>query len=243
MIDYNCYVGNWPFHKLRRKCFEDLREVHRKNNIKSGYVSSVESIFYNDFYESEKELNDIIKDSGYKQVVTVNPTMSACSLTLKKCIADFDVCGIRIVPAYHKYSIASEILKPVVDIAREYKLPVFVTARMMDERLAHMLQPSTPKMEDVMQFLSNNSDVVTVLCHFKADELRAVEEFMDKPNVFSDVSGIRENLVGDHYIKRMLKKCVYGSAFPLCSVTSSAMLLKNEACDEIEQMLKNQQKI
>lgn len=243
MIDFNCYVGNWPFHKLRRKSFEDLKEVHRKNNIKLGYVSSIESIFYNDFYESEKDLHNMIKDSGYKQVVTVNPTMPACTLALKKCIEEFDVCGIRIIPSYHGYNINSEILNPVMDIAREKKLPVFVAARMMDERLTHMVHPVIQKKEDIQEFLTAYSDVVIVLCHFKLAELKDIEEFMINPNVFCDVSGIRDNLIEDDVAKKVINKCVYGSAFPLCPVISSIMLLENEASGEIEYILKNQNRI
>ena len=240
MIDFNCYIGNWPFHKLRKNSFEDLKEVHRKNNIKSGYVSSIESIFYNDFYESEKELYNTIKGSGYKQVVTVNPTMPACPLVLKRCIEEFEISGIRIIPSYHGYSISSEILNPIIEIAREYKLPVFVTARMMDERLAHMIQPELQKEEDIQEFLSANSDIVFVLCHFKAGELRGIEEFMSNPNVFSDTSCIRDILIENDDIKGILRKCVYGSAFPLCPVVSGVMQLETEACEEIEQIVKNQ---
>lgn len=243
MIDFNCYVGNWPFHKLGRKSFEDLKELHRKNNIKSGYVSSVEAIFYNDFYEAEKELHGMIDGSGYKHVITVNPTMPSCALTIKKCIEEFDVGGIRIIPAYHGYNINSEILNPVMEIAREHKLPVFVTARMMDERLAHIVHPQIQNKEDVEEFLRKNPENIIVLCHFKTGELKAISELLRNFNVFCDTSGIRDSLIGDCEMKKILKKSVFGSAFPLCLVASAVMILENEACDEIEEIVKNQNMI
>lgn len=243
MIDFNCYIGNWPFHKLRENSFVALKEVHKKNNIEYGYVSSIESIFYNDFYESEKELYDIIKGSGYKQIVTVNPVMPACALTLKRCIEEFEVSGIRIIPSYHGYSINSDILNPVIEIAREYKLPLFITARMMDERFTHMYQPVIQAKEDVDEFLKANNDITVVLCHFKSPELRGIEELKNNPNVYSDVSGIRDNLIDNDVMKEILKKCVYGSAFPLCSVVSSVMMLETEASEEIGKIIKNQKVI
>ena len=79
-----------------------------------------------------------------------------------------------------------------------------------------------------------------VLCHFKLGELKDINEIMSNTNAFFDTSGIRDNLIDNCDIKKILKKCVYGSAFPLCPVTSTVMLLENEASSEIEYILKNQ---
>ena len=45
MIDYNAYVGDWPFYKLPRTTLGELAELHRKNGISGGYISSLQSIF------------------------------------------------------------------------------------------------------------------------------------------------------------------------------------------------------
>ena len=45
IIDINCLLGNWPFRKIRKNKFEDLKAVHKRNEIDYGYVSSLNSIF------------------------------------------------------------------------------------------------------------------------------------------------------------------------------------------------------
>ena len=55
-LDCNAFIGNWPFYKTRFGSFEDLKRIHRENGIDGGYVSSVQSIFYNHPWEAEVEL-------------------------------------------------------------------------------------------------------------------------------------------------------------------------------------------
>ena len=68
IIDINCLLGNWPFRKIRKNKFEDLKAVHKRNEIDYGYVSSLNSIFYNDPFEGDLELHEIIKDTSYKHI-------------------------------------------------------------------------------------------------------------------------------------------------------------------------------
>ena len=233
MIDFNCYVGNWPFNKLRKKTLADLRELHKKHGITSGYVSSIESIFFNDFYESEKDLYEELKGSGYSQVTVVNPTLAFCPLALERCIKEFDIKGIRLSPGYHGYHIDSEIVDPVMKIAREYNLPVFVSLRMMDERLTHIIHPEIPTIDEISAFLKKYPDNVIILTHIKVNESPKLEEFADEnTKVFFDMSGFRSNIVKVEHYNKILRKSVFGSAFPLISIASTAELVKNEVDDE-----------
>ena len=235
MIDYNCYVGQWPFHKLRRYTFEDLKATHKENGIDYGYVSSLHSIFYNDFYESEKELHEQIKNTSYKHVVTVNPTLGSCAHTLRRCIKEFDTAGVRILPGYHGYKITSDILKPVMDIIKENKLAVFVSARMIDERVTHMLYPEIISTDDIGEFITANTDVPVVLCHLKDAEANVLCDVIARnKNVFVDVTGFSSNLILGDDKKSLYKKAVLGSGFPLKNVKSAVMRIETEVrqvCD------------
>ena len=231
MIDYNCYIGQWPFHKLRRHTFEDLRAVHRENGIEYGYVSSIHSIFYNDFYESEKELYEEIKGSNYKQVVTVNPTLDGCACILKRCIDEFDVKGIRLIPGYHGYSVNSSILNPVIETAKEKNLPLFLTSRMIDERLTHIIHPDLSEINDVSELIEKNRGIKIVLCHFKDGEIEKLKTIiMNNDWVYTDVSGFSSNLVIGNY--ELCKKTVFGSGFPLKNVKSAVMRLETEIIND-----------
>ena len=227
MIDYNCYVGKWPFHKLTRYTFEQLVGIHKQNGIEYGYVSSIDSIFYNDFYESEKELYETVKNSGYKQVVTVNPAFPSCSLTLERCIGDFDACGIRLCPGYHGYDINSQATDEVMMAAQKYCLPVFITCRMMDERVTHMIHPRLITDSEIIQFIQHYSNVKIILNHLKTNEAFALADVGE--NVMMDCTGFTSNfVVKNESINKLTQKLVYGSGFPLCNVEASAFMYKNE---------------
>ena len=233
MIDHNAFVGEWPFYKLPRHTLPELIELHKKHGITGGFVSSVKSIFYNDFYESEYELYEILKDTPYRQVVTVNPAMVECPLTLERCIREFAPAGIRIHPGFHGYNINSEILEPVLSIARERGLPLFVTGRMSDERLTHMIHPALITKDDLAQFIKKNSDLRIVLCHFKMDEIMAIKDLLlESSCIVTDISGFRGNLFGNSptYI---FSKAVFGSGYPLYPVAAPALMVKTELPEDI----------
>ena len=233
MLDYNAYVGEWPFYKLPRTTVGELAELHSKNGISGGYVSSLKSIFYNDFYESEAELAMQLSGSGYHHVVTVNPAFPECSVTLLRCIREFDVCGVRIHPGYHGYELTSEVMGDLLEILREYRLPLFINARVHDERLTHIVHPTPPNIEAVRRFVRENSDIKTVLCHFRTDEVSALrQELCEIENLYAETSAFRLNLFENGSLTELLRYMLYGSDYPIYPVTASALLFKTEIEDE-----------
>ena len=139
MIDYNCFCGNWPFHKIRRNTFEDILKIHKENGISSGYISSLESVFFNDPYESEKELYQKIAGSGYKQVMTINPALDTAKNTLLRGIEEFDIKGVRFTPGYHNYSLKEDSVAEIAEILKENNLPLFITMHFEDERMYYIV--------------------------------------------------------------------------------------------------------
>ncbi len=233
MLDYNAYIGEWPFYKLPRTTLGELAELHRQNGISGGYVSSLKSIFYNDFYESEAELAEVISGSGYHHVVTVNPAFPECPVTLARCIREFCVRGVRIHPAYHGYELTSEVMAGVLEILREYRLPLFINARVHDERLTHMIHPTQPNIDAVRRFVRENADVKTVLCHFRPDEAFALRpELCELENLYAETSAFRANLFENESTTELLRYMLYGSDYPIYPVSASALLFKTEIEDE-----------
>ena len=232
LIDHNAFIGEWPFYKLPRCTFSDLREIHNSLGISGGYVSSIKSIFYNDPYESEAELSETLSGTQYKHVVTANPAMAECPLTLARCISDFDVRGIRIHTGYHGYNINSPVLVPVLDVCKKHGLVLFVTARMHDERLTHMIHPELIDTEDLKKFLSDNRDIKILLCNFKIDEINSIrEELFTFDNVLTDVACFRGCLYGDSP-RELYKKAVFGTDFPLYPVSVPLIMAEKELTDE-----------
>ena len=218
MIDYNAFVGRWPFYALPYDNLEELARLHGENGIDGGYVSSVDSIFYNDFYDSEYELSKILEGTPYRHVVTPNPSLVEAPLTLSRCISEFNVKGIRLHPEFHGFRLTDECVKPILDIARRHKLPIFVTARMHDERVSHIIHPRKIELDEVRDFVLANGDLKILLCGFKPEELVALTPLLlSEDNLFAETSSSRNNLFGktksDYY-----KKMVFGSGYPLVHV-------------------------
>lgn len=229
MTDFNCYIGDWPFARLKYRTFSELKAQHEKNGIASGWVSSIHSVFYNDPYQSEKELSEAIKGSGYKHIVTANPMLSACTLTLERCIKEFKVCGIRLHPGYHGYSIASDVVEPIIEIAKKYDLPVFITSRMQDERFTHLIHAAPVPVEDVKVYSEKYPDVKTVLSFFRSHEALALTELVNaSENLLFDTTGFVGNMLEpSETVCVMQKNSVYGSGFPLQTVTMGALEIKS----------------
>ena len=192
MIDYNCFCGNWPFHKIRKNTFEDILKLHKENGITGGYISSLESIFYNDPFEAEKELYQQIKGSGYKHVMTINPTLDTAKNTLLKGIKEFGIKGVRFTPGYHNYSLKDDCVEEIIKILKENNLPLFITMHFEDERMYYVLKYQSIETEDFKYFFKKFPDIVVYLCNIKFNELMMIkEDILSSDNIFFDISGVK----------------------------------------------------
>ena len=231
MIDYNCYIGNWPFHKLRKNKFSDILRMHRENDIDYGYISKIESVFYNDSYESEYELYSKIKGSGYKQVMTLNPTLDTCINTLKRGIKSLKIKGVRLAPCFHSYSINDDLVKEIIPYLKEYDLPLFINIRFEDERLSYLLHPNPVPMDDVKKFINDNKDIEIILCTISFHEvLKIKEDILGSNNVYFDTSGFKDKLFAMPEIRKegLSKRARFGSMAPIFCFESSYLIYNEE---------------
>lgn len=231
MTDHNCFIGNWPFYRIDSS-FEALCREHGENGIGSGYISALESVFYNDFYESEQALDKIIRGSGYRHTVIPNPTVQGFDLTLDRCLDEFEVQGIRLVPSYQGYSLDLPALDNIIDVARRLSLPIFINARLTDERMTHIMCPVLPSAEEIADFIDRADGVRVVLCYLKEHEADAVwKNCKNRENLYFDTSGMAGCLLGDN-LPDYICRCVLGTGFPLRTVRSSVMRITSEILDE-----------
>ena len=232
MTDHSCFIGSWPFYKLDGE-FSSLLSEHRESGIEKGFVSSLESVFYNDFYESERELSGIIAGSGYYHTVTPNPTVQGYEQTLERCFSEFCVKGIRLVPGYHGYSLFDIRLEPIIAIAKERNIPIFVNARLTDERMTHIIHPTLPKIEEYAKFADavSGRGVKVVLCYLLGGEADAVWRMTEnRENLYFDTSGMSGSLF-EADLPEYAEHCLLGTGFPLRTVRSAVMRIEKEITD------------
>lgn len=234
-IDINCMLGHWPFRKLYKNSFEDLQKVHRDNNIDFGFVSSLDSIFYNDPFEGDIDLHETIKGSSYRHILTVNPLLPGYKDDIEKGVLQFDIKGVKVYPGYHGYKLDDGHFQELCNILKQFDLPLFLNLRMEDERLDYIVKPSIPKMGEVGRFLSDNRDLKVFLLTFRNEELLQIKDgLLSHPNAFYDTSGLKNGLfaieksVADFGPDRI----VYGSQHPLFCFKSTHLLVTKSQLDE-----------
>ncbi|MCL2518133.1 MAG: amidohydrolase family protein [Oscillospiraceae bacterium] len=221
IIDANCLVGHWPFRKLYKNTFEKLLTTHKKNDIGYGFVSSIESIFYNDPAEGDADLLELIKDTPYRMIATINPLLPY--------ERDPKYSGVKLFPTFHKYKLSEQNLN--------FNVPVFISARMNHEREDYYIfTPPTIDVEDVAKFIFLHPETTFVLLTFTEQELNTPSlknVITGRDNVYFDISWLRytfvENLVATFGAERM----VYGSLHPmLCLESTLTTLLKADISAE-----------
>jgi len=227
-FDVNCLLGHWPFRKIRKNTFEDLRSVHAENDISTGLVSSLNSIFYNDPFEGDSELFNIIKSSGYKQILTVNPLLPGYENDIKEGMKLFDIIGVRVYPGYHGYDLTDRHFKELCDILAAYDLPIFLTIRLEDERLEYIIEHRSAKLEMLAGFLSDHTKLTIILLTIRNEELIHIKDILcSSPNIYYDTSGLKNQLFAIEKITDALgaKNLLYGSLHPLFCLKSTQLLV------------------
>lgn len=241
-FDCNCFTGNWPFFKVRCNTLEKLMEKHRSCGIEGGFVSALESIFYQDPYEAEVLLAEAVKGTSYRHAMILNPTLPGWKDDLTRAMRDLDIQAVRLVPGFHGYKLTDAVTDEVSALVQQYELPLIITARMRDERCMYMIQPEVLQVDDIVAFLEKNPNIITILAHLRAWEAEKIlAQFPERENLFTDISGFKDGLF---IIDQMQEKdtvrgrMVYGSGAPLMDLHATVWLIDTSeigrsAIDEI----------
>jgi len=232
-IDVNCCVGQWPFRKMYKHSFADLVDVHRRNGIDYGYVSSLHSIFYNDPFEGEEELHEWIKDSNYGHILTVNPDLPGWEDDIERGVKLFGIRGVKIVPTYHGYDLNKAA--PLCAALERYGLPLFLPLRMQDDRLNYLFAPQLLSVDEVEQFCKAHTAVRIVLLNIRYHEVLALKSlFNEYDHVRFDTSGLKDYLF---VVEKLLLEVpatamLYGSLYPLYCLRSTWLLVEDAEIGE-----------
>ena len=233
-FDCNCFTGNWPFYKVRYNTVEKIRNLHQRIGITGGFISAIESIFYQDPYEAELALAKELEGTPYHQAMILNPTLPGWKTDLKHCVEDLHIQAVRLMPTYHKYSLTVPMLAEVTAAIKSYDLPLLLTLRLRDERCMYMFQPDFVDIDQVSEFLEKNTDILTLVTDASASELSKLSGvFAKRNNLFADCSGLKDGLfAADNAYRAIGDKLVYGSAAPLLEMQASFYNITLSPLDE-----------
>lgn len=238
-IDVSSFVGTWPFHKIDHCTFADLQNIHQKNGIEYGFVSSTNAIFYNDPYEAELELAKMLKGTKYRQVMTVNPRLPAWREDICRGVESMGIVAVRIHPGYHGYELGDDCVKELMNTLQEYSLPLFLTSRMEDERITYLLHAREVHWSEVGAFLEKYPNQPIMLSNFRLNEMRAIAQIIQNhPQVFMDSSGLKDAIfaletVRDEY--HLENRLVFGSLSTVSCFESMYLAIRTaDATEELK---------
>ena len=224
-IDVNCFWGTWPFRKLYKNRFSDLKAIHKENGIGFGYVSCMNSIFYNDPFEGDEDLHQILENTPYQQILTVNPTLPAFEADIEKGVRQFGVRGVRVFPGYHGYSLDDSRFLALCAILKKYHLPLLLTMRVEDERLDYLYLPRRIGVPDeLLKFIDTVRDIPVLLMSLRYGEMLYCEDALrSQPNLYMDTSGLKGSVGCMEQVMQHIgdRKILYGSQYPLNALKST----------------------
>lgn len=229
MLDFNCFIGPWPFHPVAVETMEQLRKLHKENGIEGGFVSNLKSVFYRDFFYSEEELHAQLKHTGYRQIMTVNPQHPACLDVVRYGIENWNIAGVRIVPGYHQYGLNDPVLEPLCSLLTEKGLPLYLSVSLEDRRSCYLLLAQPVVRADIQAFLEAHPDLTVLIAGASTGEINGLRDSILKHKAaFFDLSGCRHgNELGELFGAELSERMVYGSMAGLLCLKSS--LLRFEA--------------
>ena len=226
MLDFNCFIGQWPFHPLKVETLEQLQELHKENGIEGGFVSSLKSLFYRDYFESEQELYETLKGSNYRQIMTVNPLFPACIDVVRHGIENWNIAGVRVFPGYHGYDLTSPELEELCQVLKEAGLPLFLTINLEDVRNSYLLVPQVLPADQIAKWLDDHHDLTVLLCgtYLYADIFKYQENLLNHPAAFFEPSGLRHNSFPLEFLgEKVCTRLVYGSMSGILCLKSSLL--------------------
>lgn len=166
IIDVNTYIGHWPFRQLRNNTTEGLIEIMDYAGIDKACVSNINSIFYKDTQEGNRELEDKVKSHKDRFIpfAIINPTYAAWDKDLNHCIDDLDFKGVELYPYYHNYSLLNSQVEELFKLAAQMKVPVHLPAMIVNIRQRHWMDTEESlAMGEVTQILESCPDTDVII--------------------------------------------------------------------------------
>lgn len=237
-LDLNCMLGRWPFRKLRHSNTEDLLNTHRINRITGGCISSLDSVFYNDPYEGDEDLAEILKDMpGYVHIQSVNPILSFTVDDVIRGAESLGTKGVKIYPCYHQYDFDAPELEPLFRFCEEKDIPVFVQLRMEDYRADYLVLQKQFGAKDIQALLEKYPNNRFVLLTARLNEIQALAPVINESDkVLFDTSGLKDGLFSVEAVVEKIgtDKLAYGSMYPLFCLKSTLLLVEKAQLTEAE---------
>lgn len=195
------------------KCKADIVNVCSQFNVSKVMVSSLGG-YYPDEAEIHR-LNKLTYDFMKEEPGTIegycylNPRHSNSLYTLKRCIEDYGMCGVKLWVATF---CDDPLVNPIVEQCIEYKIPILIHAfhKAVDQLRYESLG------ENVARLAKRYPESKLIMAHLGANGLRELRPIKNLRNVWTDFSGSICRCDGLVYAKKMVgaDRLLFGSDMP-----------------------------
>jgi len=227
IVDFNSYLGQWPFRRLcARTACKSLSQMD-KNGIDIAVVSSLNSVLYSDPHDGNLELIEEVEQYGerFAPLAVLSPKYPGWEQDLKECVSH-GFKGVRLYPQYHNYALTDEECLRLVKKASERNLVVSIPVRLRDGRGRHWMDSARDIELDELKQLAEESPESKIVVL----EARGIvnSPLVKYPNVYFEIS--RMNAAFGE-IDRLIEQAgdsriVFGSGFPLKYLQSAILKMR-----------------
>ena len=191
IIDTNLFVGHCPFRSIPSG-LADLTKLRADAGLDRAVATGFDSVFQFDPVAGlSRDLETYASLADWLRFyAVVNPEFPRLEALVAGAAQDRRVAGIRLFPTLHRYSLTDERTLEAVRLAAAHALPVTLTARLFDGRVAPRAVNQTElKADEVQAFLAAADRKATIiLSMFYFGELKALKvDWKSLPNVYLDL--------------------------------------------------------
>ncbi len=228
IIDFNAYLGHWPFRRLPARSAAELVDLMDKVGIDVAVVSSLNSTLYADPQEGNFELLEDIKNHGRRFVplAVINPKYPGWEDDLEDCIGN-GFKGLRLYPQYHNYMLTDDECLKLISKASDMKLTVSIPIRLRDGRGRHWMDSARDvAIQEVEQLAEKLPNSKIVLLESRDVVSTALVKY---GNVYFEMSRMASIIGGE--IKSLIQsvgasRVVFGSGVPLKYISSALLKIR-----------------
>jgi predicted TIM-barrel fold metal-dependent hydrolase len=267
LLDINAYVGHWPFKKLQYNTCSTLLDRMNKFGVEKSVINNLNGIFYKNTQSANEELFDELSSDKrfgdrFIPFAIINPIYAGWKDDLKISVTRLGMKGIRVFPQYHDYEITDPLLIDLVNLAKDYNLPVAIDIRMVDSRQRSWMdipvfEPREEKydiitkewqLKNIVPLIREVPDARFIIVNLATSLVLTDEEteLVKKSNVLFDTSG--RSIRGDNMLGELIRrfgrdKFAFGSHSPILDYLTGRLRIESmseaDADEETKELLRS----
>ncbi len=220
IIDVNLFVGDCPFRTIPSSV-EDLERLREDAGLERAVATSFGSLFYYDpmaGLERDLERYESLQD-WLSFFAVVNPDFPQLEGQISRAARDERIVGIRLFPTLHHYALDSKRVTETLRLASEHGLPVNLTARLTDGRMApRYVDQAEISTDALVKLLDGAGDATVILSMFFFNELQPLPvEWSRLPHVHLDLGCSKPSVASFDELPSWVpvERVLFGSGAPL----------------------------